>query len=194
MYSRTTLHGPPGQLLKMVYESLLALFPFQNVHWCNLLSVGSVRLGEHITLNPINTYVSLVEPSWKQVAEPECTELRKSLRTWLRECFRQVKAEVISNSNNKLHQTTCKYYFQPQYVPFMNHDPSTVYVYLTRNLYWNFPWEQWQLEGRTGLIVFLFFFCRRGQCHFRAARPRAGRPQTNDAGSLGRKSLTTGLG
>ena len=34
------------------------------------------------------------------------TELRKSLCTWLRECCRQVEAEVISNSRNKLHQTT----------------------------------------------------------------------------------------
>ena len=35
-----------------------------------------------------------------------CTELRKSLRTWLRECFRQVEAGVISNSKDELHQTT----------------------------------------------------------------------------------------
>ena len=35
--------------------------------------------------------------------------------TWLRECCRQVEAEVVSNSRNQLHQTTYKYYFRAQY-------------------------------------------------------------------------------
>ena len=34
------------------------------------------------------------------------TEVRKFHGTWLRECCRQVEAEVISNSTSKLHQTT----------------------------------------------------------------------------------------
>ena len=46
---------------------------------------------------------------------------------WLRECCRQVEAEVVSNSRNKLCQTTCKYYFQAQYVPFII--LLAVYVY-----------------------------------------------------------------
>ena len=33
---------------------------------------------------------------------------------WLRECYRQTKAEVICNSRTILHQTTCKYYFPAQ--------------------------------------------------------------------------------
>ena len=43
------------------------------------------------------------------------TELRKSLCTWLRECYRQVEAEVVSNSRNKLHQTTYKDFFSALY-------------------------------------------------------------------------------
>ena len=43
------------------------------------------------------------------------TELRKSLCTWLREYYRQVQAEVISNSSNKLHQTTYKDFFSALY-------------------------------------------------------------------------------
>ena len=39
------------------------------------------------------------------------TDLRKSLCMWLRECRRQVEAEVVSNSRNKLHQTTYKDFF-----------------------------------------------------------------------------------
>ena len=35
--------------------------------------------------------------------------------TWLRECCRQVEAEVVSNSRNQFHQTTYKYYFRAQY-------------------------------------------------------------------------------
>ena len=35
--------------------------------------------------------------------------------TWLRECCRQVEAEVVSNSKNQLHQTTYKYFFRAQY-------------------------------------------------------------------------------
>ena len=41
------------------------------------------------------------------------TELRKSLCRWLRECYRQVEAVVVSNSRNKLHQTTYKDFFSP---------------------------------------------------------------------------------
>ena len=33
--------------------------------------------------------------------------------TWLQECCRQVEAEVVSNSRNKLHQTTYTYFFRP---------------------------------------------------------------------------------
>ena len=40
--------------------------------------------------------------------------LRKSLCAWLRECLRQVQAEVISNSSNKLHQTMYKEIFSAQ--------------------------------------------------------------------------------
>ena len=43
------------------------------------------------------------------------TALRKSLCTWLRECCRQVEAELISNSRNKLHQTTYKDFFSALY-------------------------------------------------------------------------------
>ena len=34
------------------------------------------------------------------------TELRKFPCTWLPECLRQVEAEVVSYSRNRLHQTT----------------------------------------------------------------------------------------
>ena len=34
---------------------------------------------------------------------------------WLRECCKQVEAEVISNSRNKLHQTTYKDFFSALY-------------------------------------------------------------------------------
>ena len=44
------------------------------------------------------------------------TELRKFLRTWLRECCRQVEAEVVSNSRSKLHQTTYKEIFSALYM------------------------------------------------------------------------------
>ena len=40
---------------------------------------------------------------------------RNNTCAWLRECCRQVEAEVTSNSRNKLHQTTYKYYFRAQY-------------------------------------------------------------------------------
>ena len=33
---------------------------------------------------------------------------------WLHEYFRQFEAGLVSNSRNKLHQTTYKYYFWPQ--------------------------------------------------------------------------------
>ena len=46
------------------------------------------------------------------------TEVRKFLGTWLRECCRQVEAEVISNSRNKLHQTTYKEIFFALYDKF----------------------------------------------------------------------------
>ena len=36
--------------------------------------------------------------------------------TWLRECCRQVEAEVVRNSRNQLHQTKYKYYFRAQYM------------------------------------------------------------------------------
>ena len=35
---------------------------------------------------------------------------------WLRECCRQVEAEVISNQRDKLHQTTYKEIFSALYV------------------------------------------------------------------------------
>ena len=35
---------------------------------------------------------------------------------WLRKCCRQVEAEVVSNSRNKLHQTTNKYHFRDLYI------------------------------------------------------------------------------
>ena len=34
----------------------------------------------------------------------------------LREYFRQVEAEVVSNSRNKIHQTSCEYYSGPSCV------------------------------------------------------------------------------
>ena len=40
-----------------------------------------------------------------------CTELRKSLCTRLWECNRQVEAEVISNSRNKIHQSMYEDFF-----------------------------------------------------------------------------------
>ena len=46
------------------------------------------------------------------------TELRKFLCTSLRECCRQVEAEVISNSWNKLHQTWYKEISSPQYTQY----------------------------------------------------------------------------
>ena len=46
-----------------------------------------------------------------------CTELRKFPCTRLRECCRQVEAEVITNSRNKLHQTTYKHFFSALYYP-----------------------------------------------------------------------------
>ena len=47
------------------------------------------------------------------------TELRKSPCTRLREYFRQAEAEVISNSRNKLHQTTCKDFFSALYMYYL---------------------------------------------------------------------------
>ena len=44
-----------------------------------------------------------------------CTEPRKFVCTWLRECYRQVEAEVISYSRSKLHQTTYKEIFSALY-------------------------------------------------------------------------------
>ena len=37
--------------------------------------------------------------------EQNCTGNLYTAVTWLRECFRQVKAEVVSNIRNKIHQT-----------------------------------------------------------------------------------------
>ena len=45
------------------------------------------------------------------------TEPRKSLCTRLRESCRQVEADVIRNSSNKLHQTTYKDFFSALCVP-----------------------------------------------------------------------------
>ena len=44
------------------------------------------------------------------------TELRKFLCMWLRECCRQVEAEVISNSRNNIHHTTYKEIFSALYL------------------------------------------------------------------------------
>ena len=38
--------------------------------------------------------------------------------TWLGECCRQVEAEDVSNSGNKIHQTTYQPLFPPLYKPF----------------------------------------------------------------------------
>ena len=37
------------------------------------------------------------------------------VRTWLRECCRQIEAEVVSNSREKFHQTTCKAFVGARY-------------------------------------------------------------------------------
>ena len=39
------------------------------------------------------------------------TEPEKSLCTWFGKCCRQVEAEEVSNSRNKIHQTTYKEFF-----------------------------------------------------------------------------------
>ena len=41
------------------------------------------------------------------------TELSESLCAWLRECLKQVEAEVVSNSRNKLHQTWEALFWRP---------------------------------------------------------------------------------
>ena len=49
---------------------------------------------------------------------------------WLRGCFRQVEAEVIINSRNKLHQTTYEDFFLSSvgriFLPFEDHNFSLV--------------------------------------------------------------------
>ena len=45
------------------------------------------------------------EPQQKNVLTTHCTEIGLSLGTWFRECCRQVEADVVSNSRNKLHET-----------------------------------------------------------------------------------------
>ena len=42
------------------------------------------------------------------------TGLGNNTCTWLRECFRQLEAEVGGNGRNKLHQTVYKYHFLAQ--------------------------------------------------------------------------------
>ena len=55
-----------------------------------------------------------LHPGMRLLTNP-CTELRKSLCTWLRDCFRQAEAEVISSSSNKFHQTTYEDFFSTLY-------------------------------------------------------------------------------
>ena len=53
-----------------------------------------------------------------------CTLLHTGLQykagLWLRECCRQVEAEVLSNSRNKIHQTWCLPYTRALYNSFDN--------------------------------------------------------------------------
>ena len=45
-----------------------------------------------------------------------CTGVAKRVLPWLRECFRQVEAEVVSNSSNKIHQTWEALFWRPLYI------------------------------------------------------------------------------
>ena len=81
-----------------------------NVPLANIYVKYSLSFPSNI---PRNTICFLLYPSGAALAQ--YTELRKSLCTWLRQCFRQVEAGVISNSRNKIHQTTYNYYFRAQY-------------------------------------------------------------------------------
>ena len=49
------------------------------------------------------------------VVARHCIKPKKSLCTWLGECYRQVEAEEESNSRNQIHQTTYKDFFGALY-------------------------------------------------------------------------------
>ena len=67
---------------------------------------GLAELNSLLILQPTFEDVFQERKGSEFSASYEHTELTKSLRTWLRERSRQVEAEVVSNSRNKLHQTT----------------------------------------------------------------------------------------
>ena len=78
---------------------------------------------------------ALVDWPYSAKAKPsgeKSTELRKSLCTWLRECFRQVQAEVKSNRSNKLHQTTYEDFFSALYITDVSREGKGVCQFLTR--------------------------------------------------------------
>ena len=52
---------------------------------------------------------------WATIS-PSHTEGEIMVGTWLGECCRQVEAEEVSNSRNKIHQTTYQPLFPPLYV------------------------------------------------------------------------------
>ena len=76
---------------------------------------GLAELNSLLILQPTFEDVFQERKGSEFSASYEHTELTKSLRTWLRECSRQVEAEVVSNSRSKLHQTTYKDFFSALY-------------------------------------------------------------------------------
>ena len=74
------------------------------------------------------------------------TELRKSLCRWLRECYRQVEAVVVSNSRNKLHQTTYKDFFSPLYSQFQKSNNVAIFLSPIFNLLV-------KIEGKRNLLT-----------------------------------------
>ena len=77
---------------------------------------GLAELNSLLILQPTFEDVFQERKGSEFSASYEHTELTKSLRTWLRECSRQVEAEVVSNSRNKLHQTTYEDFLSALYV------------------------------------------------------------------------------
>ena len=69
-------------------------------------SVGSVRIRPSIPSASTPPKKEIVFHTIRSKWDSKCTGHPFMACTWLRECCRHVEAEVVSNSRNKLHQTT----------------------------------------------------------------------------------------
>ena len=73
------------------------------IHVCGLVKFVPA-VAYHFCFNFSSTFS---QPHTRTISQPSM---------WLQECCRQVEAEVVSNSRNKLCQTTNKYHFRDLYI------------------------------------------------------------------------------